>query len=136
MLLAEFGDVRARGARSNFAANFFACAGFETVTRRFRTTAGIAKAEGDLIVLCGADTGVRRDCAELKPKMKALGRATPVIAVGNPENAKGLVAAGIADLVHSRCNRVEVLTKWQERMGIEELTMRPDFTKIEWKCRQ
>ena len=55
VLLAEFGDVRVHGARSNFATNFFACAGFGTVTRRFRTTAEIAKAEGDLIVLCGAE---------------------------------------------------------------------------------
>jgi methylmalonyl-CoA mutase len=119
VLLVEFGDMKVRGARSNFAANFFACAGFGTVTRRFRTTAEIAEAEGDLIVLCGADAEYAKIAARLLPKMKALGRATPVIAVGNPENAKRLAAAGIADLLHLRCNRVEVLTKWQERLGIK-----------------
>lgn len=89
------------------------------MTRRFRTTAEIAEAEGDLIVLCGADAEYAKIAARLLPKMKALGRATPVIAVGNPENAKRLAAAGIADLLHLRCNRVEVLTKWQERLGIK-----------------
>jgi methylmalonyl-CoA mutase len=119
VLLAEFGDVKVRGARSNFAANFFACAGFETVTRRFRTTAGIAKTERDLIVLCGADAANAEIAAQLLPKMKAIGRATPLIAVGNPENAQRFAAAGIADFVYSRCNRVEILTKWQERLGMK-----------------
>lgn len=119
VLLAEFGGMKARGARSNFAANLFACAGFGTVTRRLRTTAGIAAAEDDLIVLCGTDAENAEIAAQLLPKMKALGRATPLIAVGNPENAKRFAAAGIADFVHSRCNRVEVLTKWQERLGMK-----------------
>jgi methylmalonyl-CoA mutase len=118
VMLAEFGDLRVRVARSNFAANFFACAGFGTVMRRFRTTSEIAEAEGDLIVLCGAEAEYVKFAAQLLPKMKALGRATPVAAVGNPENAKRLAAAGIADLLHLRCNCVELLTKWQERLGM------------------
>jgi methylmalonyl-CoA mutase len=119
VLLAEFGDMKARVARSNFAANFFACAGLGTVTRRFRTTAGIAKADDDLIVLCGADTENAEIAAQLLLDLKAFGRVTPVIAMGSPENANRFAAAGIADLVHLRCNRVEVLTKWQERLGMK-----------------
>lgn len=119
VLLAQFGDVKARRARSNFAANLFACAGFETVTRRFRTTAGIARVKSDLIVLCGADAENADIAAQLLPTMKALGRTTPLVAVGIPENAKRLAVVGIADFVHSRCNRVEVLTKWQERLGMK-----------------
>jgi hypothetical protein len=30
-----------------------------------------------------------------------------------------LAAAGIADFVHARSNPVEVLSKWQERLGIK-----------------
>jgi methylmalonyl-CoA mutase len=119
VLLAEFGDVKTHRARSNFAANLFACGGFEIVTRRFRTTTGVAKAECDLIVLCGAEAECAEIAAQLLPKMKTLDRATPLIAVGKPESAKRLAAAGIADLVHSRCNRVGVLTKWQERLGMK-----------------
>ena len=93
-----------RTARSNFAANFFACAGFEMVTRRFRKAAEIAAAEGDLIVLCSADAEYAAIVAELMPKLKELGRITPVIVAGNPEDAEQLAAAGIADFVHVRSN--------------------------------
>jgi methylmalonyl-CoA mutase len=119
VLLAEVGDVKLRAARSNFAASFFACAGFETVTRRFRKTAEIAAAEGDLIVLCSSDAEYAAIVEELMPKLKATNRKTPVIVAGNPENAATLAAAGVADFVHVRSNPVEVLTKWQERLGIK-----------------
>jgi methylmalonyl-CoA mutase len=119
VLLAEFGDVKMRAARSNFAANFFACAGFETVTRRFRRAQEIAAAECDLIVLCSSDKEYAALVAELIPKLKAMGRKTPVIVAGNPEDAAALAAAGVADFVHARSNLLEVLTKWQERLGIK-----------------
>ncbi len=119
VLLAEFGDVKTRMARSGFAANFFACAGFETVIRRFRRATGIAITDSDLIVLCSADPESAAIVTELMPKLKALGRSVPVIVAGNPEYAEGLVAARVADFVHARSNQMEVLTKWQARMGIE-----------------
>jgi hypothetical protein len=53
------------------------------------------------------------------PRFKMLGRSTPVIIAGNPESAEELVAAGIADFVHGRSNPLEVLAKWQEKLGIE-----------------
>jgi methylmalonyl-CoA mutase cobalamin-binding subunit len=52
-------------------------------------------------------------------KLKELGRTTPVIVAGTPEDTEKLAAAGVADFVHMRSNPVEVLTKWQERMGIK-----------------
>ncbi len=119
-LLAEIGDERMRKARSNFAANIFACAGFEVATRRFKKAAEIAAADGDLIVLCSADEEYAAVVAELMPKLKELGRETPVIVAGNPVNAEQLAAAGIADFVHVRSNAVELLTKWQERLGIRD----------------
>jgi methylmalonyl-CoA mutase len=119
VLLAEIGDVKLRAARSNFVANFFACAGFETVTRRFRKAGEIAAAEGDLIVLCSADQEYEAIVAELMSRLTAEGRKTPVIVAGNPENAAALAAEGVADFVRARSNPVEVLTKWQERLGIK-----------------
>jgi methylmalonyl-CoA mutase len=112
VLLAEIGDVKMRTTRSNFAANFFACAGFETVTRRFRKAGEIAAAEGDLIVLCSANAEYAAITAELMAKLKELGRTTPVIVAGTPEDAEKLAAAGVAAFVHVRSNPVEVLTKW------------------------
>ena len=107
VLLAEIGDVKMRAARANFAANFFACAGFAMQTRRFKKAEEIAAADADLIVLCSADAEYAALAAELMPKLKALGRETPVIVAGNPENAEELRAVGIADFVHVRSNPVE-----------------------------
>jgi methylmalonyl-CoA mutase len=118
VLLAEIGDVKMRAARANFAANFFACAGFEIAARRFKKAREIAAAEGDLIVLCSADREYAALAAELMPKLKALGRETPVIVAGNPENAVEVAAAGIAGFVHARSEPLEVLAKWQRRLGI------------------
>ncbi len=119
VLLAEFGDVKMRGARSNFAANFFACAGFDIVTRRFKKAEDIAAAESDLIVLCSADQEYAALAAELMHNLRALGRTTPVIVAGNPEDAEELRRTGVADFVHLHSNALEVLTIWQQRLGIE-----------------
>ena len=119
VLLAEIGDVKIRMARANFAANFFACAGFEIAARRFKKAKEIAAADGDLIVLCSADRNYAALAAELMQKLKALGRETPVIVAGNPENAAEIAAAGIAGFVHTRSKPLEVLTKWQQRLGIK-----------------
>jgi methylmalonyl-CoA mutase len=118
VMLAEIGDARMRMARANFAANFFACAGFEIVTKRFKKAGEIAEAECDLIVLCSADQEYAALAAELMPKLKGLRRETPVVIAGLPADADGIVATGIADFVHVRSNAVEVLTKWQDRLGV------------------
>lgn len=118
VVLAEIGDVKMRGARANFAASFFACAGFEIDRKLFKKAEEIAEVGGDLIVLCSADEEYAPLAAELTERMKALGRTTPVIVAGNPRNADELKAAGVADFVNLRSNTLEVLTKWQERFGI------------------
>ena len=119
VLLAEIGDVKMRAARSNFAMNFFACAGFEIATKRFNKAEEIAAESADVIVLCSADAEYAGLVEDLMPHLQALGRATPVIIAGNPENAEQLKAAGVADFVHIRSNPLEVLTIWQERLGIK-----------------
>ncbi len=118
-MLAEIGDAKMRAARSNFAANFFACAGFEIATMRFKKAEEIAEAEGDLIVLCSSDAEYAALVAEYAAKLKKLGRETPVIVAGYPANAEALAAAGVADFIHVRSNAMEVLTKWQERLGVK-----------------
>ena len=119
VLLAEFGDVKMRAARSNFAANLFACAGFEIVTQRFQDADEIAATEAGLIVLCSSDHEYLELATKLAPRLKALGRTTPVIVAGNPESAESLRVAGVADFIHVRSNPVEVLTNWQQQLGIK-----------------
>ena len=118
VLLAEIGDVKLRTARAGFALNFFACAGFKITTRRFKRADEIAAADADLLVLCAGDAGYAALVDELVPKLKSLGRTTPVFIAGNPEIAAELKAAGVAECIHLRTNVVDVLTKWQQRLGI------------------
>jgi len=120
VLLAEIGDVKMRSARSGFAANFFGCAGFTIVTKRFDSTDEIAASDADLIVLCSSDPEYPALAAELIAKLKALGHKTPVIVAGYPDSAEQLKAAGVADFVHIRSNPIEVLTKWQQQLGIKD----------------
>jgi methylmalonyl-CoA mutase len=119
VLIAEFGDVKMRSARSTFAANFFACAGFDIVAQRFSNVDEIAAHNADLIVLCSSDPEYLALATDLAPKLNALGRTTPVIVAGNPECAEQLRAAGVADFIHVKSNPIEVLTSWQLKLGIE-----------------
>jgi methylmalonyl-CoA mutase len=120
VLLAEFGDVKMRTARSGFAASFFACAGFDIVTLQFHSVDDIAAEDADLIVMCSSDAEYLSLATELSSRFHAIGRTTPIVIAGNPDTAEQLRAAGVADFVHIRSNPIEVLTKWQQRLGIEE----------------
>jgi methylmalonyl-CoA mutase len=120
VLLAEFGDAKMRGARSNFAANFFGCAGFEIVTQKFSSVNDIATSDADLIVLCSSDPEYLSLATEVIAGLKKLGREIPLIVAGNPESAEQLRAAGVADFVHMRSNPIELLTTWQQRLEIKD----------------
>lgn len=119
VLLAEIGDVKMRSARSHFASNFFACAGFEIATRRFESVDEIASAGADIVVLCSSDPEYLALATALLSKLRALGRQTPLVIAGNPESAEQLRAAGVADFIHIRSNPIAVLTNWQQRLGIK-----------------
>jgi methylmalonyl-CoA mutase len=120
VLLAEFGDAKMRSARSNFATNFFACAGFDLVAKRFSNTDKIAASDADLIVLCSSDAEYLALATEVIAKLKTLGRRTPVIVAGNPDSIEQLQAAGVADFVHLRSKPIEFLAKWQQQLGIKD----------------
>ena len=71
-----------------------------------------------MIVLCSSDPEYLALATELVLKLEALGRKTPVLIAGNPDSAAQLQAAGVADFVHIRSNPIELLTKWQQLLGI------------------
>jgi methylmalonyl-CoA mutase len=120
ILLAEIGDLKMRSARSQFAADIFACAGLSTAAREFSDPVQIALCEADLIVLCSSDGEYLKHATDLFASLKNLGRNTPVLIAGNPEGAEELTKLGIADFLHLRSNPVEFLTRWQQRLGIED----------------
>jgi methylmalonyl-CoA mutase len=120
VLLAEIGEVKMRGARSAFAANFFACAGFDISTQRFEKAEEIANNDADILVLCSSDAEYLSLTEALMAALKKINRATPVIIAGNPECAEQLTALGVADFIHIRSNPLATLAQWQLRLGVEE----------------
>ncbi len=119
VLLAAFGDLKMRAARSTFVSNFFACAGFEIAIQQFDRFDGIAADGADLVVLCSSDAEYPNMAGALLSAFRAIGRETPVLVAGNPESAEQLRAAGVDDFIHIRSNPIEVLTNWQQRLGMK-----------------
>jgi methylmalonyl-CoA mutase len=120
VLLAEIGDAKMRAARSGFAADFFACAGFEIVTQQFSQVENIAAIDADLIVLCSSDAEYLGIATLLSSALQSRGRETPMLVAGNPETKEHLLAAGVADFVHLRSNPIEFLSRWQQQLGIKD----------------
>jgi methylmalonyl-CoA mutase len=109
VLLLKRGDVRMKGARSNFCLNFFGCAGFDIVESEDYQDAG-----ADIIILCSSDPEYLALAQEVCPKVKV-----PVLVAGYPKDQiEALQAAGVQDFVHVRSDAVQTLTKWQDKLGI------------------
>jgi methylmalonyl-CoA mutase len=109
-LLLTRGDVKMRGARSNFALNFFGCAAFEV-----ETSDQYADSDADLIVLCSSDSEYPALAQEVCPKVNV-----PVLVAGNPKDQiKELEAAGVKGFIHVLSDAAAVLTEWQDNLGLE-----------------
>ena len=107
VLLLERGDLKMRKARGAFCSNFFGCAGFGLKHSQ-------ELAEADLVVLCSSDAEYLDLARDVCPKAKA-----PVLVAGNPKDQiEALKAAGVAGFVHLGSNAVEVLTEWQNKLGV------------------
>jgi methylmalonyl-CoA mutase len=110
VLLLKRGDVKMRTARSNFALNFFGCAGFE-IAESEEYVGG----DADLIVLCSSDPEYLAFAQEVCTAVKV-----PVIVAGNPkEQMEALNAAGVQGYIHIASDAVETLTNWQNRLGVK-----------------
>ena len=110
VLLLTRGDVKMRGARSNFALNFFGCAAFE-----IETSDKYADTDADLIVLCSSDPEYLDFAREVCPKVDV-----PVLVAGNPKDQiEELEAAGVKGFIHVLSDAAAVLAEWQDNIGLE-----------------
>ena len=114
------GNLAMRQARAQFSCNFLACAGYKVIDNLgFKTVeegvdAALA-AGADIVVICSSDD----EYAEYAiPAFKYLdGRAMFVVA-GAPACMEELKAAGIENFVHVRCNVLETLKEYNQKLGI------------------
>ena len=110
VLLLTRGDVKMRGARSNFALNFFGCAAFEV-----ETSDQYVNSDADLIVLCSSDPEYLEFAREVCPNVDV-----PVLVAGNPKDQiEALEAAGVKGFIHMLSDAAETLTEWQNELGLE-----------------
>jgi len=109
VLLLQRGDVKMKGARTNFCMNFLGCAGFDIVeSDEYQGT------DADLIVLCSSDPEYLAFAQEVCPKVKV-----PVLIAGNPkEQIPALEAAGVQGFLHIQSDAIQTLTHWQDKLGM------------------
>lgn len=118
VFMLTIGNLAMRLARAQFSTNFFGCAGYEIIDNLgFNTVeegvdAALAK-EADVVVLCSSDD----EYATLAPEaFKYLNGRAEFVVAGNPACTEELKAAGINDYVHVRCNVLETLRDFNNRL--------------------
>lgn len=116
------GNLAMRKARAQFACNFFACAGFDTVDNNgFDTVDEGVKAAleygADIVVLCSSDDEYAGFAPEAFDKLK---NAAIVVVAGNPVSRPELEERGITDFIHVKNNVLEELTGYQKKLGIND----------------
>jgi methylmalonyl-CoA mutase len=114
------GNLAMRQARAQFSCNFLATAGWKVMDNLgFKTVEegvdAALKAGADVVVLCSSDD----EYAEYAiPAFKYLdGRAMFVVA-GAPACMEDLKAAGIENFIHVRCNVLETMKEYNQKLGI------------------
>jgi len=112
-----YGNLTMRKARSQFAANFFGCGGFEIIDNPGFSTVdeGISaakEAKPNIVVICSSDNEYA-DIAE--PIFNALNRDMVVVLAGYPKDLiEKFTNIGLTNLVHVKSNLLEELTRYQE----------------------
>ena len=120
IVLAEIGDAKMRGARSQFVADFLACAGLVAGKSLFESAERIADSDADVIVLCSSDAEYLSIASELMPILKLHSSPVKVIIAGHPDTAEQLRNIGVCEFIHLRSNAVDVLARIQQLIGIKD----------------
>ena len=114
------GNLAMRQARAQFSCNFLAAAGYKVMDNLgFKTVEegvdAALEANADIVVICSSDD----EYAEYAiPAFKYLdGRAMFVVA-GAPACMEDLKAAGIENYIHVKCNVLETLKEYNQKLGI------------------
>ena len=118
VFMLTIGNLAMRLARAQFSSNFFGCAGYEIIDNLgFNTVeegvdAALEKG-ADIVVLCSSDD----EYAELAPAaFKYLNGRAEFVVAGAPACMDDLKAIGINDFVHVRCNVLDTLRAFNDKL--------------------
>lgn len=120
VFMLTIGNLAMRLARSQFAGNFFGCAGYKLIdnlgfdTVQDGVNAALEK-KADIVVLCSSDDEYATYAPEAYQLLK--GKATFVVA-GNPACRAELEAEGIEHFIHVKSNVLETLQQMQQQFNI------------------
>lgn len=119
VFLYNTGNVVMSKARAMFAANFFACAGFDIIESDLSLSiekgiSEIKKEKPDILVICSSDKEYADIVPELKPKIDD---GIKFVVAGYPKDLiKSFEEIGVTDFIHAKSNILEVLTKFQDEI--------------------
>ena len=120
VFMLTIGNLAMRLARSQFSANFFACAGYKIIDNLgFETVeAGVeaaVKAGAEVVVLCSSDD----EYATFAPEaFKALAGRAEFVVAGAPACMEDLKAAGIEQFINVKSNVLETLKAFNAKLEI------------------
>lgn len=124
VFLFNIGNLAMRKARAMFTTNFFGCAGYDIIDNTGFSTVdeGVTEAlasRSEVVVICSSDEEYATIGAEICQKLKAGNKELIVVVAGYPkEILDTLKQAGADEFIHVRCNLLETLEAFQEKLGI------------------
>jgi len=120
VFMLTYGNLNMRLARSQFSANFFECAGYDTIDNNGFVTVeegveAAKAAKADIIVLCSSDD----EYVDAAPAaFKAINGEAIFVVAGAPKCADDLKAKGITNFVNVRSNVLETLQGFSKELGL------------------
>jgi methylmalonyl-CoA mutase len=120
VFLLPIGNQAMRKARSQFASNFFGCAGYHIIDNQGFDTVEEAVAqsigsEAEIIVVCSSDEEYPIFAPEIFRRLKE--KAIIVIA-GNPASIEELKSIGLENFIHIKSNLIETIKGFNKKLGI------------------
>lgn len=114
------GNLAWRQARAQFSSNFLACAGYKVIDNLgFETVEqgvdAALKAGANVVVLCSSDDEYATYAI---PAFQYLNNRALFIVAGAPACMDELKAAGIENFVHVKCNVLDTLKEYNQKLGI------------------
>lgn len=118
------GDKKWRKGRATFSSNFFGCAGYHIEDPiGYKDTDEAIKAvkdqQPDIAVICSSDKEYKELVPKIADEFSALDNPPILVLAGYPkEDIQAYKEAGIDEFIHAKCNVLETLQRFQNKLGI------------------
>ncbi len=124
VFLATYGNLAMRKARATFAANFFACAGYEIMEEYLSTDNDasiqeIIKSKANMVVICSSDEEYAQYACELAAALKKKNKEIQIVIAGYPKSMIDIMTCvGIDYFIHVKVNVIEALNHFHKIFNI------------------